>query len=194
MASPEPIVKDDDDELDEREDRPNPWRTALIVFGLAAGFALIPRLSRGCEGSLFSNDPAPDFSAHIVANAPSDAKELKLSELRGHPVVLDFWATWCGPCQAEAPIVDGLAQRYRDRGLVVVGVNTSDEAGLAERFVRRKGLTFPIVYDEGNAIAQAFKVGNLPTLIVVDKEGKIVAVRQGVTSESALEDLVKRVL
>jgi thiol-disulfide isomerase/thioredoxin len=137
----------------------------------------------------------------VVANAPdapagpvSEKTTMTMSALRGHPVVLDFWATWCGPCQAEAPIVNGIAQRFKDRGLVVIGVNTSDAEGLAARFAIKKGLTFPIVFDDGNAIANKYRVDNLPTLIVVSKEGKMVAVRHGVTSDAELERLVRQVL
>jgi len=173
-------------------------RAALLVVALAAGFALVPRLTKGCDGASLDED-APNFTARVVANGEnlgSDAgegpKTLELSSLRGRPVVLDFWATWCGPCQAEAPIVNAIAERYKDRGLAVVGVNTSDEDGLAARFVRKKGLGFPIVYDENNTIAKQYNVSNLPTLVVVSKSGKIVAVRHGVTSDSALDEIVRR--
>ena len=120
-----------------------------------------------------------DNLRHAVDASAAPPKELDLERsLRGHAVVLDFWATWCGPCQAEAPIVNTIAQRYKDRGLVVVGVNTSDEDGLAARFVAEKGLTFPIVYDEGNSDREATTAStSLPTLIVVSKTGKIVAIR-----------------
>ena len=109
-------------------------------------------------------------------------------------VLVDFWASWCGPCQAEAPIVNAVAQRFKDKGLVVVGVNTSDAEGIAAVFAAKKGLLFPIVYDEGNGIANKYRVDSLPTLIVISKEGKIVAIRHGVTSDSDLERLVRQVL
>jgi thiol-disulfide isomerase/thioredoxin len=178
-------------------------RAALVVAALAAGFALIPRMTKGCSGAALDED-APNFTARVVANGENLAangetggdapKTLELSSLRGRAVVLDFWATWCGPCQAEAPIVNTVAQRYKDRGLAVVGVNTSDEDGLAARFVRKRGLGFPIVYDEGNTIAKQYGVSNLPTLVVISKTGKIVAVRHGVTSDSALDEIVRRQL
>lgn len=175
-------------------------RAALTVLALAAGFALVPRVSRGCAESALDED-APDFSARLVANAESlrgadgaAPETLELSSLRGRPVVLDFWATWCGPCQVEAPIVNTIARRYKDKGLAVVGVNTSDEDGLATAFVRKKGLGFPVVYDQNSAIAKRYGVTSLPTLIVVSKTGKIVAVRRGVTSDSALDELVRRYL
>lgn len=171
-------------------------RSILIVVALAAGFALIPRAMRSCEGAGLNED-APDFRASVVANAENLGLEgapdaVELSSLLGRPVILDFWATWCGPCQAGAPIVNAVAQRYKDRGLAVIGVNTSDERELAEAFVRKKGLTFPIVYDESNAIARKYGVSSLPTLVVVSKTGKVVAVRRGLTSDSALDELVRR--
>lgn len=175
---------------------PSHMRSALGVLVLAAGFALIPRATKGCESASLDED-APDWEAKVVVNGaalPTASERLKLTELRGHPVILDFWATWCGPCQMEAPVVNAIAQRYRDRGLVVVGVNTSDEDGLAAQFFRRKRLDFPVVYDEGNRIAKQYGVSNLPTLIVVSKTGKIVAIRTGVTSDSALDDIVRRYL
>lgn len=166
----------------------------LAVLALTVGFALVPHAMRGCEGAGLGGD-APDFRARVIANA--DALEggpevLALSSLQGRTVVLDFWATWCGPCQVEAPIVNAIAERYKARGLAVVGVNTSDEEESALRFVRQKSLGFPIVYDQGNRIAREYGVSSLPTLVVVSKTGKIVAVRRGVTSDSALDELVRR--
>lgn len=169
-------------------------RTAIIVVALALGFAFLPKLTNGCGAPEMTED-APEFTGRVVANGlTADQQNVKLSELRGHPVILDFWATWCGPCQAESPIVNSISQRFRDQGLVVIGVNTSDERGLAERFAMKKGLTFPIVYDEQNVIARKYKVDNLPTLVVISKEGKFVAIRHGITSDSDLERLVKKVL
>lgn len=176
------------------EERAHTLRMMLVVVGLAAGFALVPRATQSC-GKATGTEEAPDWTASVVANAPDATQTtMTMSALRGHPVVLDFWATWCGPCQAEAPIVNGLAQRFKDKGLVVIGVNTSDAEGLAARFATKKGLSFPIVYDEGNTIANKYRVDNLPTLIVVSKEGKMVAVRHGVTSDADLERLVRQVL
>ena len=175
-------------------ERAHTLRMTLVVVALAAGFAFVPRATQSC-GKATGTEEAPDFTASFVANPPDAMqKTMTMSALRGHPVVLDFWATWCGPCQAEAPIVNGLAQRFKDKGLVVIGVNTSDAEGLAARYAVRKGLSFPIVYDEGNAIAGEYRVDNLPSLIVISKEGKMVAIRHGVTSDADLERLVRQVL
>jgi thiol-disulfide isomerase/thioredoxin len=172
--------------------RAHTMKMSAILVMLAAGFALIPRATASCGAP---TEDAPEFTASVLANAQADGqKTLSMSELRGRPVILDFWATWCGPCQASAPIVNAVSQRYRERGLVVVGVNVDDETFPVERFVRKKGLTFPIVHDAGKTISRDYGASTLPTLIVVNKEGKIAAVRHGVTSESDLDGLVKKVL
>jgi cytochrome c biogenesis protein CcmG/thiol:disulfide interchange protein DsbE len=168
-------------------------KMAMVVLALAAGFALVPRAVRSCDTA--NNGEATDFTANVIANQEAaGGDKLTLSALRGKPVILDFWATWCGPCQMTAPIVNSVSQRYRDKGLVVVGVNVDDDTFPVERFVRKKNLTFPIVWDERKAISRDYGASSLPTLIVVSKEGKITAVRHGVTSESDLDALVKRVL
>jgi peroxiredoxin len=77
---------------------------------------------------------------------------------------------------------------------VVVGINTSDQPGLAPVFAKKKGLSYPIVYDEGDDVAQRYGVSNLPTLVVIDPEGKVVAVRAGLEDEGAIEDLVSRAM
>ena len=87
-----------------------------------------------------------------------------------------------------------IAQRYGAQGLTVIGVNTSDEAGNAAPFAIEHHLSYPIAYDDGQRVASAFRVDGLPTLVVISKTGKVVAVRAGETSDSDLDALVKREL
>jgi thiol-disulfide isomerase/thioredoxin len=181
---------------DARADRAHTARMLVVIGALAAGFAIVPRVTQSCDKASGTQDAA-DFTAAVLANpAEPSQTSMTMSALRGHPVVLDFWATWCPPCQAEAPIVNGIAQRFKDKGLVVIGVNTADPDGprLAPAFAKKKGLTFPILFDEGNTIAQKYDAGNLPTLVFVSKEGKIVARREGITSESELERIIRQIL
>ena len=175
------------------EERTSGLGILALVATLVVGFALIPRLFPASASALDGKD-APEVSLPFVANAPGGDKSLSLSGLRGQAVLLDFWATWCGPCQAEAPVVDRIAQRYGGQGLTVVGVNTSDEAGNAAPYASRHHLSYPIAYDEGQRAAMAFKVDSLPTLVLISKTGKVLAVRTGVTSDAELDELIKRAL
>lgn len=160
-----------------------------MLLAAAAFFgAKIAVISNGQER------PAGDFEAEVILNGTPEQSRIVLSELQGRAVLLDFWASWCGPCKAEAPIIQRLHERYRDSGLTVIGVNTSDEEGMAVPTARRLKLGFPIVYDVGNRIAKQFGVSGLPTLIVISKTGKIVAFRAGTTPESTLEELVRKAL
>ena len=168
-----------------------PLATVLLILSLLFGFAFLPKLFS--DRTAIAGKPAGDFEVDVVANSP-DKPTLALRDLRGKVVVLDFWATWCGPCQAQSPVLDGLATRFRDRGLVVVGMNTNDEEGNAKRWAASHGVVYPIVYDDGNKVAHEYNVESFPTLVIIDREGKIVARRIGITSANELEGLVKKIL
>jgi len=172
-----------------------PTILALLVLSLLFGFAILPRLFAGTQGELVGK-AAPAFTLPVVLNGDADAKTLSLADYKGSAVVLDFWASWCGPCQLEAPVVNKLAQRFRDRGLVVLGVDTNEPNGRTpgHAWAQQHGLSYPIVFDEGNEAAERYNVTSMPTLVVISRSGKITAVREGLTSDAELESLVENVL
>ncbi len=173
-------------ELD--DDRTSPFTIALIAAAVLFALAVLPRL--GFSKHALVGKPAPAFSLEVVHNGEPGAR-LSLDALAGKPVLLDFWATWCGPCQVEAPIVSRVAERYKDRGLVVVGVNTNDKPGLAGPFAAKKRLSFPVVFDSQGDVGDSYDVRSLPTLVMVGKDGKVRAVRQGLVDEAALDAMVQ---
>jgi thiol-disulfide isomerase/thioredoxin len=174
-----------------------PWQSGLrsagLVVAIALGLAGLLRLMRGAA----AGQPAPDFHAAVVANRgdlASEATSFSLRDLRGHAVLLAFWATWCGPCLAEAPILDQVARRWRDRGVLVVGVSM-DAPGQGDpaAFAASRGLTYPIVQDVWGEGRRAYQVDVLPTLVVVSPAGRIVAVRTAVTG-AEIERLIHQAL
>ncbi len=176
---------------------PSPLATLGLVAALLVGLAVLPRWLRAPEPALVGRD-APDFQLAVVANAasPSSASgRLRLSDLRGRAVLLDFWATWCGPCRTEAPIVDSFARRWKDRGVAVVGVDTDGpDQGDPREFARSHGLSYPIVRDAAGEASRSYGVDGLPTLVVVSRAGRVVAVRTGLTDDGELERLIRRAL
>lgn len=167
-----------------------PTIAALVALSILFGMAILPRLF---SRTSLVGQIAPDFALDIVTG-DSQGDRLHLNELKGQAVLLDFWATWCGPCQVIAPMLDRVSRKHRGKGLVVVGVNTSDEPGLAPVFAKKKGLSYPIVYDTGDDVARRYGVSNLPTLVVINPEGKVVAVRTGIEDERAIEALVSQAM
>jgi len=168
-----------------------------LAIAVCAGFALLPRLFSREGGPLLGHD-APDFTLPIVANSETlgmGNATVTLSELRGKAVLLDFWATWCGPCRAQIPIVDQVARRWQGRGVVVLGVSTdaTDEENLRQ-FAIARGLIYPILQDAVGLASRSYEVENLPTLVVVSPAGKVVAVRTGVTEDAELERIIRRAL
>lgn len=176
--------------------RSSPLGVIALVCILLAGFIVLPRLFAQ-HGHPLEGKDAPNFTLPVVLNAGSleaAHPKLTLSDLSGKPVVLDFWASWCGPCRAEAPILDRASQRFRDRGLVVVGVNTDSDVDDGKQWAVRHGLTYPIAYDDADVARRGYEVNSLPTLVVISKEGKIVAVRSGMTGAEELDQLISQVL
>ncbi len=171
--------------------RGSSWSVFVSAFVVIVAFLVLPRIFT--RRSPLEGTAAPPWSLAVVANInPIDvqATQLSLSQLQGKIAVLDFWATWCGPCKSQAPILDKFARKH-PQDVVVVVINTDDEPGRGGAWARSHGLSYPIVYDASNEAGRAYKVQNLPTLVMVDRTGKITAVRIGVTDEDELESLLK---
>jgi peroxiredoxin len=111
--------------------------------------------------------PAPDFTLPTV-----DGSTVTLSALRGTPVVLNFWATWCDPCRREMPALQATAANY-DGQVVVLGIDQGEEPAVVQRFVDEYGLTYPILLDEEFAISERYAIGGMPTTFFIDAEGVI---------------------
>jgi peroxiredoxin/outer membrane lipoprotein-sorting protein len=131
-------------------------------------------------GSFLLKQPAPDFDLKTL-----DGENVRLSDLRGHPVLLSFWASWCLPCRRELPLLSALHQEYKDKGLVVVGVN-DEGRGTARKYADQAGLTFQTLDDSGLKAHRLYRVRSIPTLFLIDKDGKVVRFMRGAKEPAAI--------
>jgi len=162
----------------------------LVAAGLFGALAL-PRLAPDPK----VGKPAADFLLpRVGAKSASGSSKLRLSDLEGKAVILDFWASWCMPCRAQAPIVDQVAKSQGARGLVALGVVTGDSQENAEEFLASHPVTYGSVIDDQGEAARAFQVEGLPTLVVLDRKGQVVAVRKGLVSEKELTGIAEAAL
>ena len=135
--------------------------------------------------------PAPQFALSRL-DAPG---KLKLASLRGKVVVLNFWASWCAPCKSEAPRLEAAWQRYRQRGVVVIGVDGQDFSGDAKRFILKHGITYPNVHDGPGDIGTKYGVTGFPETYFVDRRGRLVGDRVvGEVSADKLTAGIRRAL
>lgn len=136
--------------------------------------------------------PAPALTLRRL-DAPGT---LSLASLRGKVVVINFWASWCVPCRDEAPLLERTWLENRAKGLVVLGVDANDYTADARRFVRKYGLTYPIVLDPHGSTLGHWGVPGLPTTFVVDRQGRVVAkvlggLKVGDNAESISRDVTR---
>jgi len=130
--------------------------------------------------------PAPDFSGLTPAG-----DTISLSDLRGKPVAINFWATWCAPCLAEMPALEQATARYSDEGLVVLAVNAGEGSDTVRRFMEEQGLSFPALLDLDGQIVDLYGVEFFPTTFWVDVDGMVRAKHLGAMTPELIDDYMK---
>ncbi|MEO6576579.1 MAG: TlpA disulfide reductase family protein [Polyangiaceae bacterium] len=140
------------------------------------------------KGRSSGGPAAPKLEARAVNGA-----SVSLAALKGKVVVVDFWASWCGPCNSSFPELVILERKYRGRGVVVIGVSLDDDPGPIGPFAAKYGVTFPLVWDQGKRLAQVWGPNAIPSTFVIDRSGAISHRTQG-WREGDLEDELRKVL
>lgn len=126
-------------------------------------------------------DQAPNF---VLTDL--NGNEVEFDSYRGKGVFLNFWGTWCKPCEKEMPYMENQYNIYKDQGVEVLAVNVGESKLSVANFVERKGLTFPVVIDKTTEVMDAYSVNPLPTTFLIDKNGKIVDIITGSLTEKTI--------
>lgn len=134
---------------------------------------------------------APDFTLKAL-----DGSNLRLAEQKGDIMLINFWASWCGPCIQEMPALDKLAQKYQPLGVQVWGVNVESDSTAAKAYLNKVKVAFPILFDVDNSVSKAYQVDAMPTTVILDKDGKVRAVHRGYQPgyEKKYENDIKQLL
>ncbi len=143
-------------------------RNTIIALALSV-LAASSLASSGLEGRT-----APDFA---LKNSTGD--NIRLSEFRGDVVMINFWATWCGPCRQEMPLLDELYNRYERVGFNLLGVNIDDDSSRAMRMVEELGVDFPVLFDARKEVSKLYEVEAMPVTVIVDRQGTVRFVHHG---------------
>lgn len=119
-----------------------------------------------------------------------EGDKVRLSNLQGDPILLELWATWCLPCRAQAKIVDELSEEFSRRGIRVFSVNQGEERPLVEKFLADKPSRYPVILDRLHVVANQLEVGRLPTLVLLDQNGLVVAMHSGFAPRGNVLDML----
>jgi peroxiredoxin len=138
-------------------------------------FALTMLFTAGqLQAATATAGPAPDFT--LKSNS---GKNIKLSELRGQVVMINFWASWCGPCRQEMPLLDQLYQRYQPMGFTLLGVNVEEDSTAADKILKEIPVSFPVLYDNKSKVSESYQVQAMPSTFLIDRDGKLRYLHKG---------------
>jgi len=143
----------------------NKLLAAILVTIVTTGL-LITGCTAGSEPIATVGKAAPNFELQNL-----DGQLISLSSLKGKPVLVNFWATWCGPCVSEMPYLQEIHEDWSDSGLMVLAINTGDSASEAEQFLQDHNLSLPVLLDTKNVVAPKYGIRYIPTTFFIDKDG-----------------------
>lgn len=136
----------------------NPFMPALLLVFL---FAVGPAVGGDLQ-------PAPDFTL-----TDANGQSVTLSDLRGQVVMINFWASWCGPCRQEMPLLEQIHQRYEPLGFKLLGINVEENPADGQAFLKERPVTFEVLYDPENGISKLYDVVAMPSTVLIDRKGNI---------------------
>jgi thiol-disulfide isomerase/thioredoxin len=181
------------------------WLIALVVVVVLGGVAILSDPNVGAKlsgGKGKQSTQQADQSAErpeVGYRAPTftlqgfDGKKVSLADLKGKPVVLNFWASWCGPCKEEMPALQQVYDKYKDQvSFYAVNLTDQDNADDAKAFLQSHGITIPPLLDPTGEVNQKYKIHNVPSTFAIDANGIMKEVRIGQLTKPAMDGMLER--
>lgn len=163
--------------------------TILSILLLATTYTVYKSTIKKEDAPSFSsNSEAPDFALKTLDN-----KEIQLSNLKGKGVIINFWGSWCKPCEKEMPALENTYKWYKDKNVEVIGVNLEESNLAVKSYVDRKSLSFPILLDKDGQVRDIYNVSTIPSSFFINKDGKIVKEYVGQMNEETLNRWAKEI-
>ena len=151
----------------------------LLLLSLAAAPALPTSLDPIRAGA-----PAPQFELNS-----SSGKPLSLADLKGRIVLVNLWASWCGPCRKEMPLLEQLNRQYRSKGVTLVGVNVEPDSAAATDWLKATPVSFPILFDVDSKVSKLYQVEGMPNTVILDRKGNVRYIHRGYSAGAENEYL-----
>ena len=159
---------------------PNKSAQARWSWGVVYAVVAALWLSSLPAGALDAGSKMPEIGLTDLSGKPVNA-----ASLAGKVVIVDFWATWCAPCKEELPILQKLYKKYGAQGLVIVGVSVDKDASNIQSFVKKLGLSFPVVHDANHQVSGRYQPPRMPSSYIVDRKGIVKYVHGGFRADDA---------
>jgi peroxiredoxin len=160
----------------------------LILLGVAVAYTLYANFTKDTVHKVEVGTEAPDFVLEDL-----NGQKHQLSEYRGQGVFLNFWGTWCKPCEQEMPYMNNQFNYFKDKGVQVLAVNIGESDLAVTKFVERKDLNFPIVIDKDTQVQHAYGVNPLPVTFLIAPSGEVVKIHIGALTESMVHEYMKQI-
>ncbi len=169
----------------------------MTTTGLSRVRRLLAFLALACGANLAATAALPSSQAPDFTLRTADGRQLRLQEMRGQVVMVNFWATWCGPCKVEMPHLNALYDKYKSAGFTLLGVNVDEDQRAAIGLAQRMGLHFPVLLDADKKVSRQYDLSTMPSTVLIDRDGKVRYVHRGYrdgyerTYDQQIRDLLK---
>lgn len=160
----------------------------LLTLSIAVAYTLYANITKDSRGKVAVGDEAPDFVLYDL-----EGNKHQLSDYKGKGVFLNFWGTWCKPCEKEMPYMNNQYKVYRDQGVEILAVNVGEPEFVVNKFVQRHNLVFPILLDKNKDVLTRYNVKPLPTTMLINPEGIITEIEEGGLTEAKIEAMMESI-